>query len=108
MAVQKTYYLNPLNTQVIQAFGLQDVVTGSFLNSATVTATLLNDRGVADGVLQGIVLGYMAATDGNYQGTVPATFNAPLGGGYILQILVEQGGVQSLFSLQTIVELRRT
>jgi len=104
MALPQVVYLFPQNTQVIGVQGLQDAVTGSFLNNATVFATLLDQRGNPDPVLNQIPLGYLGGTNGNYQGTVPYTFNPPgwVGkpmGGYVLQIQASQGGVQSLFTL---------
>ena len=99
-------YLYPSNTQILTVTGLQDVVTGLYLNSATVKATLVNEHGVTDAVLVDITLTYVTDSNGTYQGTVPAAFNAGLGGGYTLKVTAVQSGIQSLFSIPTQVRLR--
>jgi hypothetical protein len=99
-------YLYPLNTQLVQIFGLQDRLSGDFLNGAVVTATLLDFRGNTDPVLTGIPLTYLPATNGNYEGVVPDTFNALIGSGYILQIMAGESGVQGLWSIPAQVKLR--
>jgi hypothetical protein len=99
-------YLFPQNTQLVQIAGLQDQVTGDYLNGATVTATLINFQGNADPVLNQIPMAYVAATNGNYEGIVPDTFNAPIGSGYVLQIQADQLGSQALWSIPAKVALR--
>lgn len=106
MPIPSVIYLYPRNTQVLEINGLQDITTGLFLDAATVTATLYNNNGVADPVLNGIVLAYVNGTNGNYQGTVPDTFQPCLGAGYLLQIIANQGGVQSVWSIPAKVLLR--
>jgi hypothetical protein len=104
-------YLYPENTQVLLVQGLQDVVTGLYLNLAYVTATLYDPRGDPDPVLQNLQLNYLPGTNGNYQGTIPASFNPPKfaglsKSGYILQISASQAGINSLWSLPVILTLR--
>jgi hypothetical protein len=99
-------YLFPLNTQLLQVQGLQDFLSGDYLNSATVLATLLDYRGNPDSVLQNIPMNYVAGSNGNYTGIVPDTFNAPLGSGYILQITADQAGVQGQWSIPAQVKPR--
>ena len=104
-------YLYPLNTQVITVEGLQDVVTLLYLNNAQVTVTLLDQRGNPDLVLQDIPLGYVPGSNGNYQGTVPDTFNPPAFtgkplSGYTLQVTAVQAGVEALYSISAIIQLR--
>ncbi len=98
--------LFPGNTQVLNVTGLKDVVTGTYLDAATVTATLKDQRGNPDPVLNNITMTYLPATNGNYQGTVPFQFSARLGDGYTLELTASQGGVQSFFSLPAKVKLR--
>lgn len=107
MMMTQTIYLYPQNTQVLTLNGLQDVVTGDYLNQATVTATLIDRLGNVDVVINDLPLDYLPASNGNYQGTVPFAFDAALGGGYILQVTANQAGVQSFFSFPTIVQLRK-
>lgn len=105
-------YLYPDNTQVVNIVGLSDVVSGSYLNSATVTATLLDPRGNEDPVLNAISMGYLEATNGNYQGTVPFTFSPPAFtgksslGGYNLQITAVQAGIQAMWTVPVILQYR--
>ena len=99
-------FLSPANTQVIQITELQDQVTGIFLQNAQVSATLYDQRGNPDPVLQNINMVYQPGTDGTYLGTVPATFNAKLGGGYKLVVIAVQAGVQAEYTIPTIVQLR--
>lgn len=104
-------YLYPNNTQVINIVGLTDVTTGEYLNSATVSATLFDPRGNADPVLNNIDMGYIAASNGNYQGTVSYQFSPPgftgqSKGGYLLQITAQQSGIQAVYSIPAIIELR--
>jgi hypothetical protein len=98
--------LYPKNTQVFTITGLQDVVTGSYLDAAAVTATLVDQRGNPDPVINEITMTYVTASNGNYQGTAPFTFDAPLGDGYTLEVTALQAGVQSFYSFPVKVLLR--
>lgn len=99
-------YLYPLNTQVVTVTELQDQVTGLFLTSATVKATLYDQRGNADPVFNNISMTYQPGTDATYQGTIPATFNPKLGGGYTVVLIATQAGVQAQFTIPAIVKPR--
>jgi hypothetical protein len=108
----RVIYLYPNNTQVINIIGLTDVTTGFYLDSAAVFATLYDQYQNPDPVLNDIELFYVLGSNGNYQGTVPASFSpaaftgaSPLGG-YTLQISAEQASVQALFTIPVIVQLR--
>ena len=106
MPICSLMYLYPLNTQVLNIIGLQDITTGDFLNSATVTASLYDENGNIDPVINDLPLGYLPATNGQYQGTVPDTFNASLGGGYRMVITAVQAGIQAQFTIPAQVRLR--
>lgn len=113
MAIPLVIFLYPQNTQVLFLQGLMDSTTSTYLNSASVTATLLDQRGNADPVLNGITLNYVVASNGNYQGTVPASFDpaaftAAMNqlSGYQLQIEATQNGVQALWTIPVIIKLR--
>lgn len=95
----KLAVFHPKNTQVIDLQGLQDVITGNYLNAAVVTATLYDDRGRVDPIINELVLVYVPGSNGNYQGTVPFQFDARDGDGYKLNIMAVQAGVQSLYTL---------
>ena len=99
-------YLYPSNTQLISITGLQDQVTGNYLDAATISATLYDRLGNADGVLNGVTCTYQAGTQGNYQGVVPNSFNAAVGGGYMLVIVAAQAGIQSQWTIPVIVKAR--
>jgi hypothetical protein len=99
-------YLYPLNTQVLNVVGLQDITTGLFLNAATVVATLFDEHGNADPIINNLAMGYIPASNGQYQGTVPDTFNAKLGGGYNMVITALQAGIQAQFTIPAQVRLR--
>ncbi len=106
MAIPAVIFLYPDNTQVIQVQGLSDITTGLFLNSANVSATLIDQRGNADEVLNNLTLNYVATSNGDYQGFVNSTFAPNLGGGYQLQITAVQASVQSVFTIPVIVKYR--
>jgi hypothetical protein len=57
----------------VQSGGLTDAVTGDPINDATVTATIRDRAGNAvGGVTWPITLDYIAASDGQYRGNIPA------------------------------------
>lgn len=99
-------YLFPKNTQIVTITELQDQVTGQFLTNANVVATLYDRRGVRDSIFNNITMAFVLGSDATYQGQVPATFDARLGGGYKVVLIAEQGGVQAEFTISAIVQLR--
>jgi hypothetical protein len=99
-------YLFPQNTQVLSIEGLIDEISGGYLNSASVSATLLDQNYNPDSILNNISMSYVAASNGNYEGVVPASFNPTLGSGYTLQYTVNQDGVQAVISVPCQVKLR--
>lgn len=99
-------YFYPNNTQVVEIDGLQDQLTGAFLDAATVTATLVDQNGNPDSVFQNIAMNFVPASNGNYTGVVPFAFNAAVGSGYTLQIKALQAGVQAFWSIPAQVRLR--
>jgi hypothetical protein len=101
-------YLYPDNTQIVQITELQDQVSGQFLQNATVMATLYDRRGNPDQVFNNIQMSYIDGTDGTYQGQIPASFSAKLGGGYTLVLIAEQAGIQAQYSIPAIVQLRKS
>lgn len=112
MPLPSVIYLYPLNTQVVEIDGLQDVIAQVYLNSATVSATLFDQRGVADPVLNEISMGYVAGTNGNYRGIVPESFSPPAWtgqaslSGYSLLLTADQAGVQAQFTIPVILRTR--
>jgi hypothetical protein len=109
MATPNIIYLYPDNTQVIEIEGLQDSVSGDFLDAAAVAATLFDDHGNADPVLNNIDMVYQAGTNGVYIGIVPATFQIALPvpqSGYSLQITATQGSAQAQWTIPVHVRAR--
>lgn len=104
--VPSTVLLYPENTTVIEMDGLQDEVSGAYILDATVTATLIDCNGTPDPILKDIVLAFITASNGNYQGVVPNTFNAALGSGYTLQVKAVTSGIQAFWSFPAQVLLR--
>jgi hypothetical protein len=105
------YPLYPGNDNVLTLTGLSDLLTGQFQNGAVVTATLYDQFSNPVPGASNIVMNYVAASNGNYQGIIPGiTFNPiplPPGtnptGGYKLVVTAVSGAIQSIW--QWLVEL---
>lgn len=78
---------NPLvlydeNTNLISVLGVQNAVTGGYINDATVTVTLKDLKKVNLGLDSGswpVTCSYVSASNGNYQGIVASTVHYPRG-----------------------------
>ncbi len=84
-AVPRKVVLSQDNTQGLKLSGLRDD-SGNFVNTAVLTATLLDQTREPDSVLNGIQMPYIASSNGDYQGTVPNSFSPALGSEYTLVI----------------------
>jgi hypothetical protein len=82
------------NTQIIKLQGLRDGETGVFISVATVSATLKARDGSTVSQINNLALSYVPGSNGDYEGTVDATFNPPKGGGYILTVESVDGSVK--------------
>lgn len=71
--------------------GLKDHVTGSFINDATVTGVL---KDAAGSTVQSITFAYVAASDGNYRGTITAAANLVATYAYELTVTATAGSLQ--------------
>ncbi len=80
-----------MNDQYVEITGLKDTITDTFVNSATVTATLFNRNGVAMENFTDISLDYVSASDGDYRGFISEAFNAAVGDDYTLVVEVVSG-----------------
>lgn len=78
----------------------------TYFNAATVTATLKDRSGVVVTGVNGIVLNYIAASNGKYRGAIQETFNPTTGGGYKLEIVAVQSGVQGKWVIPAEVKIR--
>lgn len=78
----------------------------SYFNAATVTATLKDRDGNIVPEVDNITLVYVAASNGKYRGAIQETFEPTLGGGYNLEIVAVQGGVQGKWVIKAEVKIR--
>jgi hypothetical protein len=100
------YILYPGNDNLLNLFGLTDLLTNTFLDSATVTATLYDQYGNSDPGATNINMAYVTASNGNYQGLIigtqfspePLPPNTKTMGGYKLVITAIQGPAQAIFT----------
>ncbi len=88
MAIDQVIFI--ANDNLIQVIGLKDSTTGAFQNSATVTANIFDkDDALIDGP---IAMAYLAASNGNYQGTIEDTVAFVKNVLYTAKIDVDAGG----------------
>lgn len=94
-----------LTDQTLRANGLQDEVTGDYLNSATVTATITNklDEEVA-GVTWPITLSYVTASNGNYRGNIPHDAEFVEGKTYLIEVTAVSGSFQRVWKFPRVAE----
>ena len=97
--------LFPGNTQVIELLGLQDAIALTYLNAATINATLLDDQGNEVPGCEDILFTYQPGTNGNYNATFGnISFNPVVGTGYTLVIDGNQSG--GYIHLELLVEVQ--
>lgn len=96
------------NDTVIEVKGLKNEVTGAFLNSATVTATLVDAAGSqVAGETWPKTLSYVTGSDGIYRATLPYTMSLAAGGRYEAQITANGGsGLRANFALPVLAKSR--
>lgn len=93
LATPPKFVLYQGNTQVIQLFGLQDFLTGAYLNAATVTGTLEDAAGNIVAGANQISFTFVPASNGDYNGVFgDDTFDPPEGPGYTLIVDALQAG----------------
>ncbi len=81
------------NTQAITLEGLQDVVSGAYLNAAALSATLYDPNGNAVAECTDVNMPYVPGSNGNYQGIFgDNNFMPPVGTGYRLVVTGTQNG----------------
>lgn len=104
-ATPSKFILYQGNTQVIQLIGLQDFISGNFLNAATIVGTLQDENGTDIPECTNITFTYVTASNGNYNGIFgDNNFNPAIGTGYTLVIDGNQGG--SYIHLELLVEIQ--
>lgn len=96
------------NDTVVEISGLKNEVTGAFLNSAVVTATLVDAAGnQVAGETWPKTLSYVTGSDGIYRATLPYTMTLAAGGRYEAQISVNGGsGLRASFALPVVARGR--
>lgn len=73
------------NTQVTQLTGLQDALTGDFIDAANLTLTLLDQNGNPMPECIDVAFAYVAGSNGNYQAIYgDENFDPSVGSGYKL------------------------
>jgi hypothetical protein len=107
MAIPTEIILYQKNDQYIEIDGIASGLDGSFMNAATVTATLVDADGAVVGGLEELTLTYVAASDGKYRGQVQETFN-PAVGTYTLIIEADEGGVVGHWEIKCKVKIRKS
>lgn len=95
------------NAQIFEMDGLQDSA-GSFLNSATVTMTLIDQNGHTVAGIENVPMVYVGASNGIYQGAIPASFDPTTGQGYQLVVDAAQGAAVGHWQFPVQVDIRRT
>ncbi len=88
------------NDMLVEVDGLQDSSDDSYLNAATVTATLKDENGAeVSGQSMPITLGYVAASNGKYQGVLDAAVDLDEGDTGTIEISAAEGTLEAFWEL---------
>jgi Na+-transporting NADH:ubiquinone oxidoreductase subunit NqrA len=75
---------------LVEANGVRDEITGAYLSTATVTATLFQSSGTT--VVSGpVALSYVADSKGDYRGMFDESVSVVSGTRYVLEVKIVQG-----------------
>lgn len=77
--------------------------TGAYVNDATVTMTLKDSTGSGVSGASSLTLGYVADSNGLYQGTIPYTVSLTAGAVYTLEITGTSGSNHAFWVLSVSV-----
>lgn len=96
------------NDTVLEVKGLKNEVDGTFLNAASVAATLVDAEGdEVAGETWPKALSYVSGSDGIYRATLPYTLSLVAGGRYVAQVSINGGsGLRASFSLPCVARGR--
>lgn len=95
MAVDVIYVAND---NLLELQGLQNAATAAYVNTATVTATVVDKNGAnVAGQSWPLTLGYVAASNGNYRGTLEDTLSLAANEDYIARVAVSGAGLTAFF-----------
>jgi len=85
---------------IVWVRGLKDQVTGSYVNDATITATLYDkDDQVVSGA-ENLPVPYVNGSDGDYAGAIPHTVSLTAGEAYTVKVTVTKGDYQTVYKLK--------
>ena len=106
MAEQVILYLNSM---ILEVDGLKDVIDDSFLNSATVTATLVDKDDIeVAGQVWPLTLDYVSASEGIYRGTIEEDIVVNVNDVYTAQISADGGaGLKGHWDFPVVVKRRK-
>lgn len=91
-AILSKYVFYQKNTNEVLLEGVQDKDTLAFWNVASMTGQLFDQNGNV--VLGPFLMNYIANSNGNYEGIAGgATFDPPVGSGYVFEIDGDNAGV---------------
>lgn len=96
------------NDAILELRGLENDLTGQFLNAATVTATLTDATGTQiAGAAWPMTLAYVAASDGTYRATLPYTLALTPNEKVTAAISVDAGsGLRAFWALEFVARRR--
>lgn len=96
------------NDHVLELNGLKDAVTGSYINSATVTAVLKDQVGnQVPGQTWPLTLSYVSGSNGIYRGTLENTLSLTPGVRYVAEITVSGAGIPDSQFVLNVVAAKR-
>ena len=97
------------NDNLLSVTGLKNASSGSYMNDATVTATLVDSTGTTvTGQTFPVTLSYVADTDGNYQATLEDALSLNEGSVYTATISATTSSGLSASWQMTMKAIKRT
>ena len=96
------------NDMILEVRGLQNEVTGAYLNSATVTVTLIDKVGAqVAGASWPMSMAYVAASDGVYRATLPYSLSVTRNARYTAIVDINAGtGQRARFDVPVLCKTR--
>jgi len=79
---------------LVQVDELTNEQTDAYVNDATITMTLRNSSLTAISGAEDLSVGYVAASDGRYQGLLPDTLTLTAGSQYYLDVSITSGSLK--------------
>lgn len=95
-----TYIMFEENDMLVEVDGLQDSSDDSYLNAATVTATIKDADGVeVSGISLPITLSYVSSSNGKYQGVFDKLLSLDPGDMGTIEITATEGTLDAFWEL---------